>query len=111
MEAYRVTGLVPVRDAWADRLDDGKLCGCLQTAFYLLANPGSGRKCNTLNRIVSEWFARQYGDQYSGGIVAGFDGYGPRDDTMTAEHKLGYADGAAAWSAVAAALLSAEPTP
>jgi hypothetical protein len=111
MEAYRVTGLVPARDTWADLLDDGKLCGCLQTAFYLQAFPDAPRKCVKLNHDVSYWFEANYGTEYSGGIIGGFDGYGPRDESCSAEHKLGYVDGLAAWSAVAAALLSAEPTP
>jgi len=89
IEAYRVTGLKPVRKTFRESDSSGKtISGCAMTAIALASGFDINKKC------IADWADINFGGEYAGDFRAAFDGYEFKNVTP------GYADGIACAAAV-----------
>lgn len=91
VDAYRKTGMRPIRGAWRN----GRECGCPLAALALAAEAGS----------PVFWSLERFGSHYAVGFINGVDK--PDQDTVfNPRWDIGFKDGKAAWAAVVAAGLA-----
>lgn len=101
IEAYKVTGLKPRQDEWFGFYEaEGRMCGCGLTALVVQADPKileDLKKAEPdeieMEAVVNEGLGLTF--EYIKGFIRGFDGHN------SIEVETGFADGKAAWKAVA----------
>lgn len=95
LEAYKVTGLKPIRDEWVNKID-GKECGCGLTAIFCAQVDDGFSELSGAGLWADDTIGRALNldQRYVHGFTAGFDGGAKLD------YGEAYEDGRAAWEAV-----------
>jgi len=97
VEAYKITGMLPMIETFASRDKSGNLCGC--GIGTVLASRGYEVENGGINDLAEQLF----GEYYTDGFYHGFDGYSKEDMEAyfdNEDFKSGFLDGHAARQAV-----------